>query len=54
MDKSQTIKKKCLDCGGGSTKELALCPVVDCSLWPFRFGSSDKTKAHHKISRNCD
>jgi hypothetical protein len=46
MNKSHAIKKKCLDCAGGSTKEVTLCPVVDCPLWPFRFGSSDKTKAY--------
>ena len=34
----KAIRAKCLDCVCGSEAEVRKCPVVDCSLWPFRFG----------------
>lgn len=36
----KAIRAKCLDCSCGSTNEIKLCPVVDCSLYPFRFGKN--------------
>jgi len=37
------IRLKCLDCMCDSTKEVELCPVKECSLWPFRFGKRPST-----------
>ena len=34
----KAIRHKCLDCSCWQTKEIRLCPVSDCALWPFRFG----------------
>jgi uncharacterized Fe-S cluster-containing radical SAM superfamily enzyme len=34
----KAIRKKCLDCTAGSRKEIRLCPVVECALYPYRFG----------------
>ena len=34
----KAIRKKCLDCTCGQVKEIRLCPVVSCALWPYRFG----------------
>ena len=34
----KSIRKKCLDCSGGSPKEVRLCPVIECALYPYRFG----------------
>ncbi len=47
MNKSQAIKAKCHDCGG-SPKEVTLCQIVDCPLWQFRFGYSQKDKRYKK------
>ena len=44
MIRSKAIAAKCLDCSGGSSKEVTLCQVVDCPLWQFRFGTSLKNK----------
>ncbi len=30
------IALKCIDCSGGSKKEVGLCPIKDCALWCFR------------------
>ena len=36
----KSIRAKCLDCCGGSAKEVRLCPIPDCPLFPFRFGKN--------------
>ena len=33
-----TIRAKCIDCAGGSKREVALCPVYTCGLHPIRSG----------------
>jgi hypothetical protein len=30
------VALKCVDCSGGSKKEVALCSIRDCPLWGFR------------------
>lgn len=32
------IKKKCIDCCGGQSREVKLCPAEDCPLWKYRQG----------------
>ncbi len=34
----KAIRAKCLDCSAGSSNEAKLCPVLECSLYPYRFG----------------
>ena len=48
MSKTKAIRLKCLDCSGDSPKEATLCPVVDCPLWPYRFGYSMKDKRYKR------
>ena len=38
------IKRKCKECMCGSTKEVKLCPIYDCSLYPYRFGTDPTRK----------
>ncbi len=38
----KSIRQKCLDCSGGARKEVALCPVENCPLYPYRFGKRPK------------
>lgn len=41
MTKTEILKRiraKCLDCCCDSPKEVKLCPVEKCALWPLRFG----------------
>ena len=40
----KAIRKKCVDCSSGSYKEVKLCPLKDCSLYPYRFGNDGKQK----------
>jgi hypothetical protein len=41
----KAIRLKCLDCCLGSSHEVRLCPVKECTLYCYRFGR--KPKAGH-------
>lgn len=49
----KAIRKKCLDCSGDSFKEVDLCPITDCSLYPYRYGKRPETAGGQgkKVSR---
>jgi hypothetical protein len=32
----KAIRAKCLECSGGQRKEVKLCPIKSCPLWPYR------------------
>ena len=34
----KAIRKKCLDCTCGQPKEIRLCTIIDCDLFPYRLG----------------
>ncbi len=34
----KAIRKKCLDCSYFQPKEVRKCTVIDCPLYPYRFG----------------
>jgi hypothetical protein len=36
----KAIRRKCLDCSGGSHAEVADCLVTNCALFPFRLGKN--------------
>jgi len=44
----RAIRKFCLSCLGGSTKEVSTCsgndPSCDCPLWIYRFGKNPNRK----------
>jgi len=47
----KAIRRKCLDCSGGSYKEVKECPCFEdngsiekCFLWPYRLGKKPKEK----------
>lgn len=40
----KAIRKKCIDCCGGSLKEVRLCTAIRCDLHPLRFGHKPKIK----------
>lgn len=39
----KAIRAKCLDCCGGSAKEVRLCTAKDCLLYLYRFGCRIET-----------
>lgn len=47
----RAIRRKCLDCSGNSTAEVADCLVRRCPLWPFRLGRSPWKPARSEAQR---
>lgn len=39
----KAIRAKCKDCSGDSVKEIENCPIIDCTLYPYRFGKRPST-----------
>lgn len=38
----KAIRKKCLECCCGSTKEVKACSVKNCALYPYKRGHRPK------------
>jgi len=38
----QAIRAKCWDCANGSRREIRLCNLTHCTLWPYRMGRRPK------------
>lgn len=36
------IRAHCLECSGGSRKQVHNCEIKNCRLWPYRKGESRK------------
>ncbi len=34
----KAIRKKCLDCCNNQRKEVRLCTIINCAIYPYRFG----------------
>ncbi len=45
----KAIRAKCLDCSGGSPKEVRLCLIHTCSLYPYRFGKRPETVGRDEL-----
>jgi len=39
-----SIRAKCIDCCCGQRKEVAVCDLVECPLFPYRFGKNPNRK----------
>lgn len=48
----KAVRNKCIDCSGGSYKEVAQCPIVDCPLYPYRFGKRPKNNSNESDSNS--
>lgn len=49
----KAIRAKCLDCSCYQPKEVRLCPVTDCSLWPYRMGKRPKSEESMQAESNA-
>lgn len=38
----KAIRKKCLECSNGQTKEVRFCPIKNCALYSYRNGHRPK------------
>lgn len=42
------IRLHCLDCSAGSSNEVNLCAIPNCSLYEYRFGKRPVKEGHKK------
>lgn len=40
----KAIKKNCLECSGVSKKEVRVCVIIECPLYPYRMGKNPNRK----------
>ena len=40
----KAIRRHCLSCSGDSPKEVRLCVITDCPLYPYRLGKNPHRK----------
>lgn len=45
------VREHCLDCCGGSPKEVKYCALTDCPIWDYRFGCKPKA-AIRRLGKN--
>ena len=43
----KAIRAKCVDCMCGQIREIKLCPIDDCSLYPYRFGKNPNIRREY-------
>lgn len=46
-DLLRVIRKHCLDCSGGSRKDVRNCAISYCDLWPYR--NPPRKKGEEKV-----
>ncbi|MBM3299449.1 MAG: hypothetical protein FJY85_05815 [Deltaproteobacteria bacterium] len=48
----KAIRAKCMDCSCYQPKEIRLCPVTNCPLWPYRMGR--RPSREENIEQSCE
>lgn len=54
MTPLKAIRAKCLKCCGASYKEVKLCQMSDCPLYPYRFGKNPNLKGKRKPNNGIE
>jgi len=49
-----SIRKWCIECSGGSFKEVRLCPSKNCPLYLFRMGKRPTQAEIDAYEKSCD
>ena len=45
----KAIRAKCLDCSCQQPREVRLCTVTNCPLWPYRMGKRPKKEVPQEL-----
>ena len=45
----KAIRAKCLDCTCQQPKEVRLCTMTSCALWPYRMGKRPKKEPPQEL-----
>lgn len=52
MTRKNAIRRFCLECMGGSVREVRLCTAPNCPLYPYRMGNKNKAVNGEKAHEN--
>lgn len=47
----KAVRSKCIDCSGNQPKEVKLCTVTSCDLWPYRMGKDHKVEHFRPVQK---
>ena len=50
----KAIRAYCIECSGGMTKEVKLCPVEKCPLYPYRMGKRPTAYTYIGNNKNSE
>ena len=50
----KAIRAYCVECSGGMTKEVKLCPVENCPLYPYRMGKRPTVDTDIDSNKNSE
>lgn len=50
----KAIRAYCIECSGGMTKEVKLCPVENCPLYPYRMGKRPTVDTDIDSNKNSE
>ena len=46
----KAIRELCIDCSGGSYKEVKYCVIQNCPVYPYRMGKRPKHKHLYSLA----
>ena len=50
----KAIRAYCIECSGGMTKEVKLCPGENCPLYPYRMGKRPTVDTDIDSNKNSE
>lgn len=50
----KAIRAYCIECSGGMTKEVKLCTVENCPLYPYRMGKRPTVDTDIDSNKNSE
>lgn len=54
FSRAKAVRAHCKDCAGGTSKLVAVCPSLDCALWPYRTSRKGARKDRSLFEENLD
>jgi len=48
----EAMRINCIECSGGSYKNVRLCPIEECTLYPYRFGRNPRRARNGDVNGN--
>lgn len=52
VNRSRTIRLKCLDCCNYQSNEVKLCTSIECPLWRYRMGKEERDELYYQAHQS--